>query len=78
MDLSFRSFTLDPSTNRLLRDGVEIKLRPQAFQALRTLAAHGGRPVDYQQLMTEAWAGTTVSRHTVDVTIGEVCKILKD
>ena len=78
MDLSFGPFTLDPSTNRLLRDGVEIKLRPQAFQALRTLAAHGGRPVDYQRLMTEAWAGTTVSRHTVDVTIGEVRKILKD
>ena len=77
-DLSFGPFTLDPSTNRLLRDGVEIKLRPQAFQALRTLAAHGGRPVDYQQLMIEAWGGTTVSRHTVDVTIGEVRKILKD
>lgn len=53
-------------------------MRPQAFQALRTLATHGGRPVDYQQLMTEAWGGTTVSRHTVDVTIAEVRKILKD
>ena len=53
-------------------------MRPQAFQALRTLAAHGGRPVDYQRLMTEAWGGTTVSRHTVDVTIAEVRKILKD
>jgi len=78
MDLSFGPFTLDPTANRLLRDGVEIRMRPQAFQALRTLATHGGRPIDYQQLMTEAWGGTTVSRHTVDVTIAEVRKILKD
>src|SRR4051794_26235337 len=53
-------------------------MRPQAFQALRTLAAHGGRPVDYDRLMREAWGGTTVSRHTVDVTIAEVRKLLKD
>ncbi len=53
-------------------------MRPQAFQALRTLAAHGGRPVDYDRLMREAWDGVTVSRHTVDVTIAEVRKILKD
>jgi len=77
-ELSFGPFTLDPTANRLLRDGVEIRMRPQAFQALRTLATHGGRPIDYQQLMTEAWGGTTVSRHTVDVTIAEVRKILKD
>jgi tetratricopeptide (TPR) repeat protein len=77
-DLSFGPFTIDPVSNRLLRDGVEVRMRPQAFQALRTLAAHGGRPVDYERLMSEAWGGTTVSRHTVDVTIAEVRKILKD
>jgi DNA-binding winged helix-turn-helix (wHTH) protein/Flp pilus assembly protein TadD len=77
-DISFGPFTLDPTSNRLLRDGVEIRLRPQAFQALRTLATYGGRPVGYERLMAEAWGGTTVSRHTVDVTIAEVRKILKD
>lgn len=77
-DISFGPFTLDPSSNRLLRDGAEVRMRPQAFHALRTLAAHGGRPVDYDRLIAEAWGGTTVSRHTVDVTIGEVRKILND
>jgi tetratricopeptide (TPR) repeat protein len=53
-------------------------MRPQAFHVLRTLAAHGGRIIDFDQLMREAWSGTTVSRHTVHVTIAEVRGILKD
>jgi DNA-binding winged helix-turn-helix (wHTH) protein/tetratricopeptide (TPR) repeat protein len=77
-DISFGPFTIDPSSNRLLRDGVEVRMRPQAFEALRTLATYGGRPVDYDQLISEAWRGTTVSRHTVDVTIAEIRKILRD
>src|SRR3954468_13216943 len=77
-DISFGPFTLDPNGNRLLRDGVELRLRPQAFHALRTLAAHGGRAVDYDRLIAEAWGGTTVSNHTVDVTVAEVRKVLDD
>jgi DNA-binding winged helix-turn-helix (wHTH) protein/tetratricopeptide (TPR) repeat protein len=77
-EITFGPFTLDPATNRLLRDGVELRMRPQAFQALRTLADHGGRAVDYDRLIADAWAGTSVSRHTVDVTIAEVRKILQD
>ena len=71
-EVSFGPFLLDPSSTRLLRDGVEVKLRPQAFQALRTLLRHSGQSIGYEQMMAEAWDGTFVSRHTVDVTIGEV------
>ncbi len=77
-DITFGPFTLDPSSNRLLRDGVDVRMRPQAFQALRSLAAHGGRTVDYDKLIADAWGGTSVSRHTVDVTIAEVRKLLTD
>ena len=42
-EVSFGPFLLDPSSTRLLRDGVEVKLRPQAFQALRTLVRHSGQ-----------------------------------
>jgi tetratricopeptide (TPR) repeat protein len=75
-EVSFGPFQLDPSATRLLRDGVEVKLRPQAFQALRTLLRHSGQSIGYEQMMAEAWEGTFVSRHTVDVTIGEVRKSL--
>ena len=53
-------------------------MRPQAFYVLRTLAAHGGRVIDCDQLIREAWDGTVVSRHTVHVTIAEVRRILTD
>ena len=77
-DLTFGPFTIDVAANRLLRNGTELRMRPQAFHVLRTLAAHGGRVIDLEQLIREAWGGTAVSRHTVHVTIAEVRGILKD
>ncbi len=61
---------------RLSRDNAEVRLRPQALQVLRVLLQHGGRPIGYDQMIAEAWHGTFVSRHTVDVTVGEVKKVL--
>ena len=74
----FGPFCLDFANTRLLRDGTEIELRPQAFQALWVLLQNGGRPVDYEQMIREAWDGVLVSRHTVAVTVGEVKKALKE
>jgi DNA-binding winged helix-turn-helix (wHTH) protein len=78
MDMTFGPFTIDVVGSRVLRDGIELRMRPQAFHVLRTLAAHGGRIIDLDQLMREAWGGTSVSRHTVHVTIGEVRRLLND
>ncbi|HET9833277.1 MAG TPA: tetratricopeptide repeat protein [Vicinamibacterales bacterium] len=75
-DIRFGPFTLDGSATRLERDGREIRLRPQGLLALRVLLRHAGKTVGYQQMIEEAWDGTIVSRHTVDVTIGEVRKSL--
>ena len=75
-DIRFGPFTLDASATRFERDGREIRLRPQGLLALRVLLRHSGKTVGYQQMIEEAWDGTIVSRHTVDVTIGEVRKSL--
>jgi tetratricopeptide (TPR) repeat protein len=75
---TFGPFTLDPESRRLRRDGVEIPLRPQAFLALHALANSPGQSFDYERLLAAAWSGTTVSRHTVDVTIRDVRKALGD
>ena len=77
-DITFGPFTIDVAANRLLRSGTEVRMRPQAFHVLRTLVAHGGRIIDGDQLIREAWGGTVVSRHTVHVTIAEVRRILSD
>ena len=77
-EIAFGPFALDSSATRLLRDGVDVKLRPQALQALRVLLRHGGQTIRYEQMIAEAWQGTVVSRHTVDVTVGEVRKSMQE
>jgi tetratricopeptide (TPR) repeat protein len=69
---------MDLAATRLFRDGVDLKLRPQAFHALKALARNSGRYIDYERMIQEAWDGTWVSRHTVDVTIQEVRKVLNE
>ena len=75
---AFGPFCVDLATTRLLRDGREVELRPQAFQALWVLLQNSGRPVEYEQMIREAWNGVSVSRHTVAVTVGEVKKALRE
>lgn len=65
-------FRVNLATTRLLRDGAELELRPQAFRAFKVLIENPGRLVDYKQMIREAWGGVQVSRHTVAVTIGEI------
>jgi DNA-binding winged helix-turn-helix (wHTH) protein len=65
-------FRVNLATTRLLRDGVELELRPQAFRAFKVLIENPGRLVDYKQMIREAWGGVQVSRHTVAVTVGEI------
>ena len=76
--MAFGPFCLDTEAPRLLRDGVELEIRPQALHALRVLVQSSGRCVDYTEMIGEAWQGISVSRHTVAVTVGEVKKALKE
>jgi DNA-binding winged helix-turn-helix (wHTH) protein/tetratricopeptide (TPR) repeat protein len=72
MAFVFGPFSLSTDTSTLTRDGVEVPLRPRAFHALRVLADHAGTFVDRDVMMAEAWEGTHVTSHTIDVTVAEV------
>ncbi len=74
----FGPFLVDTASSRLLRDGVATKLRPQAFQVLRTLVQNTGQWVSCERLISEAWDGHHVSRHTVSVTVGELKNALEE
>jgi DNA-binding winged helix-turn-helix (wHTH) protein/Flp pilus assembly protein TadD len=76
--IEFGPFRADTLNNCLVRDGIRVELRPQAFQVLCSLASHGGQFVGYEQMIREAWGGTVVSKHTVAVTVGEVKKVLRE
>jgi hypothetical protein len=69
--IAFGPFGMDLDGARLMRDGCDLELRPQAFHALRTLIQNCGKHVDYEQMIHQAWEGVSVSRHTVAVTVGE-------
>ena len=55
-------FRVSLATTRVLRDGVELELRPRAFRALKVLIQNPGRLVDYEQMIREAWDGIQVSQ----------------
>jgi DNA-binding winged helix-turn-helix (wHTH) protein len=74
----FGPFLVDTASSRVLRDGMAMKLRPQAFQVLRTLVQNTGKWVSCERLITEAWDGQHVSRHTVSVTVGELKNALEE
>jgi DNA-binding winged helix-turn-helix (wHTH) protein len=74
--VAFGPFEVDTSTARLLRDGVDLRLRPRAVHALSALVQNSGRCVEYERLIRDAWDGAFVSHHTVDETMREVRKSL--
>ena len=76
--IAFGPFVLDLEAHRLLRDGNEVKLRHRALHVLRVLASRTGQNITFEQLIAEAWDGTHVARHTVDITVGDARKALSD
>lgn len=68
--------SVDVGAARVMRHGVDLHLRPRAFQAFRVLLLHRGEYVSYERMIAEAWEGVHVSKHTVDVTVAEVKKRL--
>ena len=53
-EIALGPFRVDLADTRLLRDGVALDLRPQAFRALEVLIRNHGRLVDYGQMIREA------------------------
>jgi DNA-binding winged helix-turn-helix (wHTH) protein len=74
--IAFGPFEVTLSTARLLRDGVDLRLRPRAVHALQVLVQNSGQCIEYERLIRDAWEGAFVSTHTVDETMREVKRAL--
>ncbi len=74
----FGEFTLDVDRGALLRDGVEIKLRPKSYEVLRYLVEHSGQLVSRDELLDTVWAGTVVTNDAVTQCLIDVRKALDD
>ena len=76
-EITFGPFRVDFTETRVLRDGVDLDLRPQVFRVFKVLIQNHGRLVGYGQIMLEAW-DAHVSRHTVASTVNELKNILEE
>jgi adenylate cyclase len=76
--LHFAGFTLDPSRARLSHDGVEVKLRPKAFDLLRFLAERPGRLVTKDEMAAAVWPNIVVTDDSLVQCIHDIRGALGD
>ena len=69
---------LDPARQALLRDGVEIDLRPQSFSVLLVLISNRGRLVTKEQLHSDVWGSVAVTDSSITHCISDIRKALDD
>jgi len=75
---SFAGFTLDLDRAALLRDGVDLNLRPQVFDVLRNLVERGGCLVSKDELQAAIWGDRAVTDDSLTHCIIEIRKALGD
>src|SRR5205085_1098481 len=71
-------FLVDLTTGKILREGSELGFRAQAFRVFKVPIENRDQYIDHDHMIAEAWDGTVVSRHTVDVTVAELKKALQE
>ena len=74
----FGPFVLDLDDHQLLRAGVEVPLRPKAFQTLAHLVERHGHVVGKQELLDRVWPETHVSEAVLTHCVAEVRQALQD
>jgi adenylate cyclase len=77
--VGFDGFVLEPGRGRLLgRDGIEIALRPKAFELLAVLAASAGRPLDKAELLDRVWGKVHVTEDSLFQAVKDARRALGD
>ena len=74
----FGDFSLESGERQLLRDGVEVVLRPKAFETLLCLLERHGHLIAKSELLDRVWPDTFVSESVLNHCISEIRKALED
>jgi TolB-like protein/Flp pilus assembly protein TadD len=74
----FEDFTLLPGERQLLKGGVDVVLRPKAFDTLLCLVEHHGHAVSKDRLLDTVWPEVNVSEAVLTHCIAEVRRALSD
>jgi predicted ATPase/DNA-binding winged helix-turn-helix (wHTH) protein len=78
VNYQFDDFTLDIRKGCLAKTGVEIKLRPKVFEALRVFVEHPGRLISKQELMHTVWLDAFVTEDSLVQCVIELRRALDD
>jgi adenylate cyclase len=77
--IGFDGFMIEPARGRLLgRDGVEIAIRPKAFELLVILATSEGRPIDKNALLDRIWGDVHVTEDSLFQAVKDARRALDD
>lgn len=71
-------WNVQPSQNRISKDGQTVQLEPKVMQVLVTLARRPGQTVTKEQFMEEVWGDTVVTNDVLSRCISELRKVLGD
>jgi TolB-like protein/DNA-binding winged helix-turn-helix (wHTH) protein/Flp pilus assembly protein TadD len=74
----FDAFELDVQRRTLRRSGVDVELRPLAFDALGFLVRHAGRVVTKDELIAAVWPGLVVTDDSIARCISDIRRALGD
>lgn len=74
----FGPFQLDPRRHTLLRDGVEVRLTPRAYDLLLTLVTRSGSLVTKRELMTAVWGEIVVEENNLNQAVSALRRALGD
>jgi eukaryotic-like serine/threonine-protein kinase len=74
----FGEFVLDLDRGFLCRNGVEVPLRPKAFDVLRHLVQHQGKVVSKNALVDAVWPNAAVTDNSLSQCLFEIRRALDD
>lgn len=74
----FGEFALDVAKGSLLKAGVEVRLRPKLYEALRYLVENPGRLIGKQELMQAVWPDAFVTDDSLVQCVIELRRALDD
>jgi transcriptional activator of cad operon len=77
-DIRIADWLLEPSLDRLSRNGTVVHLRPQLTNLLVLLAQHAGRTVSKDEILSTVWEGQFVAESGMTRCIAEIRQALED
>jgi DNA-binding winged helix-turn-helix (wHTH) protein/tetratricopeptide (TPR) repeat protein len=77
-DFRVGEWLVEPSLDRLSRNGTVLRLRPQLIDMLVVLAQHAGRTISKEAILAKVWEGQHVAESGMTRCIAEIRQVLGD